>query len=148
MKIGFGVLRFSESSPLTVAHPNKKKLPFYLKPVETNSQKKVNQLLAQKKSIWKWTRQIKNSKVDVHKLKPIIIEFVKFAQCLLPINIQRLLCTMIKLHVVKEVIQSSSSLPFITNFNLFVNANTLTDFSTYFKDVIQCYYCQFSPVSA
>jgi len=53
-----------------------------------------------------------------------------------------------KLQVVKEAIQSSSSLPFITNFNLFVNAKTLTDFSTYFKDVIQYYYCQFSPVSA
>ena len=53
-----------------------------------------------------------------------------------------------KLHVVKEAIKSSSSLPFITNFNLFVNAKTLTDFSTYFKDVIQHYYCQFSPVSA
>ena len=65
------------------------------------------------------------------------IEVVKIAQCLLTINIQRLLCTVIKLHVVKEAIQSSSSLPFITNFNLFVNANTLTDFSTYFKDVIQ-----------
>ena len=52
------------------------------------------------------------------------------------------------LHVIKEAIQSSSSLPFITNFNLFVNAKTLTDFSTYFKDVIQYYYCQFSPVSA
>ena len=64
---------------------------------------------------------------------------VKIAQCLLTINIQRLFCPVIKLHVVKEVIQSSSSLPFITNFNLFVNA-------TYFKDVIQ-YYCQFSPVS-
>ena len=51
-------------------------------------------------------------------------------------------CTVIKLHVVKEAIQSSSSLPFITNFNLFVNAKTLTDFSTYFKDVIQYYYCQ------
>ena len=107
--------------------------------METNSQIKVNQLLAQKKSIWKWTRQIKNSKVDVHKLKPIqwnlgtfpsvrliegvhLIEFVKIAQCLLTINIQRLLCTMINFHVVKEVIQSSSSLPFISNFNLFVNA--------------------------
>ena len=32
----------------------------------------------------------------------------------------KLLCTVIKLHVVKEAIQSSSSLPFITNFNLFV----------------------------
>ena len=57
------------------------------------------------------------------------------------INIQRLLCTgtVIKLHVVKEAIQSSSSLPFITTFNLFVNAKTLTDFSTYLKDVIQYY---------
>ena len=54
----------------------------------------------------------------------------------------------IKLHVVKEAIQSSSSLPFITNFNLFVNANTLTDFSMYFEDVNQYYYCQFSPASA
>ena len=61
---------------------------------------------------------------------------VKIAQCLLTINIQGLLCTLIKLHVVKEAIQSSNSLPFITNFNLFVNAKTLTDFSTYFKDVI------------
>ena len=59
----------------------------------------------------------------------------KIAQCSLTINIQLLLCTVIKLHVVKEAIQSSSSLPFITNFNLFVNAKTLTDFSTYFKDV-------------
>ena len=75
------------------------------------------------------------------------IRVVKIAQCLLRINIQRLLCTVIKLHVVKEAIQSSSSLPFIINFNLFVNAKTLTDFSTYFKDVIQYYYCQFSPVS-
>ena len=71
-----------------------------------------------------------------------LIEVVKIAQCLLTINIQWLLCTMTKLHIVKEAIQSSSSLPFITNFNLFVNAKTLTDFSTYFKDVIQYYYCQ------
>ena len=52
-------------------------------------------------------------------------------------NIQQLLCTVKKLHVVKKAIVSSSSLPFITNFNLFVNAKTLTDFNTYFKDVIQ-----------
>ena len=58
-----------------------------------------------------------------------VIEVVKIAQCLLRINIQRLLCIVIKLHVVKEAIQSSSSLPFITNFYLFVNAKTLTDFS-------------------
>ena len=35
--------------------------------------------------------------------------FVIIAKCLLTINIQRLLCTVIKLHVVKEVIQSSNS---------------------------------------
>ena len=64
------------------------------------------------------------------------------------INNRRLICTVIKLHVVKETIQSSSSSPFIANFNLFVNAKTLTDLSPYFKDVIQYYYCQFSPVSA
>ena len=40
-----------------------------------------------------------------------LIEVVKIAQCLLAIKIQRLLCTVIKLHVVKEAIQSSSSLP-------------------------------------
>ena len=45
-------------------------------------------------------------------------------------------------------IQSSSSLPFTTNYNLVVTAKTLTDFSPYFKDVIQYYYRQFSPVSA
>ena len=69
-----------------------------------------------------------------------LIEVVKIVQCLLTINIQWLLCTVIKLHVVKEAIESSSSLPFITNLNLFVHAKTLTDFSTYFKDVIQ-YHC-------
>ena len=58
----------------------------------------------------------------------------------LTINIQRLLCTVINLYVVKEAIQSSNSLPFITNFNLFVNAKTLIDFSTYFKDVITYYF--------
>ena len=58
--------------------------------------------------------------------------------------------TVIKLHVVKEaILQSSSSLPFSANFNLFVNPKTLTDFSMYFKNVIQYYYNrQFSPVSA
>ena len=38
-----------------------------------------------------------------------LIEVVKIAQCLLTINIQRLICTVIKLHAVKEAIQSSSS---------------------------------------
>ena len=77
-----------------------------------------------------------------------LIEVVKIAQCLLTIKIQRLLWTVLKLHVVKEAIQSSSSLPFITNFNLFVNAKTLADFSPYFKDVIQYHCFKFSPVSA
>ena len=75
------------------------------------------------------------------------MEVVKIAHCLLTINIQWLICTEIKMHVVKEAIQRSSSLPFITNFNLFANAKTLTDFSRYFMDVIQYSYCQFSPVS-
>ena len=34
-----------------------------------------------------------------------LIEVVNIAQCLLTINIQQLLCTVIKLHVVKEAIQ-------------------------------------------
>ena len=76
-----------------------------------------------------------------------LMEVVKIAHCLLTINIQWLICTEIKIHVVKEAIQCSSSLPFITNFNLFANAKTLTDFSTYFMDVIQYSYRQFSPVS-
>ena len=79
-----------------------------------------------------------------------LIEVVKIEQCLLMINNQWLstVSTVIKLQVVKEAIQSSSSLPFITDLNLFINAKTLTDFSMYFKDVIQYYYCQFIPVSA
>ena len=83
----------------------------------------------------------------VHLMEGVrLIKVVKIAQCLLTNNIQRLLCTVIKLHVLKEGIQSSSSLPFITNFNLFVKAKTLSDFNPYFKDVIQYYYCQFSLV--
>ena len=54
-----------------------------------------------------------------------LIEVVKIAQCLLTINIQWLFCTMIKLHIVKEAIQSSSPLPFITNFNLFVKCKNI-----------------------
>ena len=42
-----------------------------------------------------------------------LIGVLKIAQCLLTINIQRLICTVLKLHLVKEAIQSSSSLPFI-----------------------------------
>ena len=52
------------------------------------------------------------------------MEVVKIAQCLLTINIQRIICTVIKLHVLKEAIQSSSSLPFITSFNLFLHGKT------------------------
>ena len=98
---------------------------------------------------------MRHSKIENHlfpnTVKPLLsghLRVVKIAQCLLTINIQRLLCTVIKLHVVKEAIQRSSSLPFITNFHLFVNAKTLTDFSTYFKDAFQYYYCQFSTLSA
>ena len=47
-----------------------------------------------------------------------------------------------------DKVPSPSSLPFFTNFNLFVNAKTLNDHIPYFKDVIQYYYCKFSPVSA
>ena len=60
------------------------------------------------------------SKVENH-LFPNIVKYllsghlsvVKIAQCLLTINIQRFLCTVIKLHVATEAIQRSSSLPFI-----------------------------------
>ena len=37
------------------------------------------------------------------------MEVVKIAQCLLTINIKRLICPVIKMHVVKEAIHSSSS---------------------------------------
>ena len=71
---------------------------------------------------------------SVHLIEGVhLIRVVEIVQCLLTINIQRLLGTVIKLHFAKKVIQSSSLLPFITNFNLFVNAKTLTDFSTYFQ---------------
>ena len=40
---------------------------------------------------------------------------------LLTINIQQFLCTVINLHVVKEAIQSSSTLPFITNLTDFMS---------------------------
>ena len=76
---------------------------------------------------------MRHSKIENHlfpnTVKPLLsghLGVVKIAQCLLTINIQWLLCTVIKLHVVKEAIQRSSSLPFITNFHLFVNAKTLT----------------------
>ena len=53
-------------------------------------------------------------------------QVVKIAQCLLTINIQRLLCTVVKLNVVKEAFESSSSLPFITNNNLFIPTHSTT----------------------
>ena len=40
---------------------------------------------------------------------------------LVTINIQQFLCTVINLHVVKEAIQSSSTLPFITNLTDFMS---------------------------
>ena len=55
-----------------------------------------------------------------------LTEVVKIAFLFLTINMQRLLCAVINFHVVKKAIQSLSSLPFITNFNLFVNAKALT----------------------
>ena len=55
-----------------------------------------------------------------------LTEVVKIAFLFLTINIQRFLCAVIKFHVVKKAIQSLSSLPLITNFNLFVNAKALT----------------------
>ena len=55
-----------------------------------------------------------------------LTEVVKIAFLFLTINIQRLLCAVIKFHVVKKAIQSLSSLPFVTNFNLFVNSKALT----------------------
>ena len=97
-----------------------------------------------------WNLYLRDLSKMVRLIKGVscLMEVVKIAQCLLTINIQRLICTLMKLHVVKEAIQSSSSSLFITNFNLFVNGKTLTDFSTYFKNVIQYCYCQFSPVFA
>ena len=74
-----------------------------------------------------------------------LIEVVKIAQCLLTINIQRLLCTLIKFKKLSRAQVHYLSLPTLI---CFVNTKTLTDFSPYFKDVIQYYYCQFCPVSA
>ena len=55
------------------------------------------------------------SQVHVRLIEGVrLIKVIKIAQCLLTINIQLLLCTVIKLYDVKEAIQSSSSLPFIT----------------------------------
>jgi len=45
-----------------------------------------------------------------------LIEVVKIAQCLLTINIQRLLCTMIELRVVKEA--KEAVLYFVQDFKM------------------------------
>ena len=47
----------------------------------------------------------------------------------------------------KEAIQSSSSWPFIANFNLFVNAKTLTDFTLYLKLLFHFTYLPFLFIS-
>ena len=67
--------------------------------------------------------------------------FVKIAQCLATINLQRLLCTVIKFHVVKKA--NEAVLYFVQNIGEFLTAkcidlSLLIDNSTYFKDVIQC----------
>ena len=49
--------------------------------------------------------------------------------------------------LLKEAIQSSSSWPFITNFNLFVNAKTLTDFTLYLKLLFHFTYLPFLFIS-
>ena len=88
---------------------------------------------------------------------------------MLTINIQRLLCTVIKLHVVKEA--KEAVLYFLQDLNVnfyrgmtiirpdigliysfltaeCIDLSLIIDYSMYFKDIIQYYYCQFSPVSA
>ena len=71
------------------------------------------------------------------------------------INFQQLLCTVIKFLVVKEA--KEAVLYFFCKtlgptYSLLkakcIDISLLIDYSTYFKDVIQYYYCQFSPVSA
>ena len=71
------------------------------------------------------------------------------------INFQQLLCTVIKFLVVKEA--KEAVLYFFCKtlgptYSLLtakcIDLSLLIDYSTYFKDVIQYYYCQFSPVSA
>ena len=63
---------------------------------------------------------------------------------------------MIKFHVVKEAKEAVlyfvqdfwSNLQFIAGTAKCIDLSILIDYSTYFKDAIQYYYCQFSPVSA
>ena len=75
------------------------------------------------------------------------------AQCLLTINFQRLLCTVINFHVVKGA--KEAVLFFLQDFRSnsiltakFIDLSLLIDYSTYIRDVIRYYFCQFSPVSA
>ena len=76
---------------------------------------------------------------SVHLIESVrLIEVGKIAQCLLTINIQRLLCAVISYMLLKK----------LSRVQIQYLYKTLTDFSTYFKDVIQYYYCQFSPMSA
>ena len=71
------------------------------------------------------------------------------------INFQQLLCTVIKFLVVKEAKEAVLYF-FCKTLGLIysllkakcIDISLLIDYSTYFKDVIQYYYCQFSPVSA
>ena len=88
---------------------------------------------------------------------------------MLTINIQRLLCTVIKFHVVKEA--KEAVLYFLQDLNVHfyrgmtiirpdsgliysflaaecIDLSLLIDYSMYFEDIIQYYFCQFSPVSA
>ena len=78
------------------------------------------------------------------------------AQCLLTINFQQLLCTVMKNHVTREAKKLYCSLceTFSLIYSLLtakcIDLSLFIDHSTYFKDVIQyyMYYCQVSPVSA
>ena len=87
------------------------------------------------------------------------------------INTQRLLCTVIKFHVVEETKEAREAVLYFAqeykvNFDRgwqllpdigliygllnakCIDLSLLIDYSTYFKEGIQYYYCQFSPVSA
>ena len=68
------------------------------------------------------------------------------------INFQRLLCTVIKFHVVKEAVLYTLCEMFGLIYRLLtakcIDLFLLINYSTYFKDIIQYYYCQFSLVSA
>ena len=78
------------------------------------------------------------------------------AQCLLTINFQQLLCTVMKIHVTREAKKLYCSLceTFSLIYSLLtancIDLSLFIDHRTYFNDVIQyyMYYCQFSPVSA